>query len=154
VIIGTPMPERVPNLLRITLWKGERRINEDASYKTVGWIAKCSSRLWEVIVVLRVCKAEEASRIVVTLDGRLLCDYVEVVETCCDQAVSTGKPVHVFLRDVSAVDPAGLAMLCRLASKGIHLLASGVYTSHLIRAINPTGKEQSNSSTAAGPSSG
>jgi hypothetical protein len=65
-----------------------------------------------------------------------------VVEACCNQAVSTGKAVRLFLRDVSAVDRAGRDLLRRLAVKGVRLLAKGVYTSYLIRGLNPAGMEK------------
>lgn len=88
--------------------------------------------------MFRVSKAEERSRTIITLDGQLSGDYIEVVETCCDQAISTGKPVHLLLRDVSTVDQAGRALLGRLAAKGVCLLANGVYTSYLVQALTPT----------------
>ncbi len=91
--------------------------------------------------MFRVSKTEEPSRTVVTIDGDLSGDYIEVVETCCDQAISVGKPVHFFLRDVSTVDQAGRALLRRLTAKGVRLLASGVYTSYLIRTLNKAGTE-------------
>jgi ABC-type transporter Mla MlaB component len=84
-----------------------------------------------------VSKAEEPSRTVITVDGQLAGDSIAVVETCCDLAISTGRAVHLFLRDVSTVDQAGRALLCRLAARGVRLLARGVYTSYLVRALNP-----------------
>jgi ABC-type transporter Mla MlaB component len=89
--------------------------------------------------MFRVSKAEEPLRMIVTIDGQLSGDSIAVVETCCDQAISTGKPVHLFLRDVSTVDQAGRALLCRLAARGVRLLGSGVYTSYLVQALNPGG---------------
>jgi ABC-type transporter Mla MlaB component len=89
--------------------------------------------------MLRVSKAEEPSSTVVTVDGQLSGDSIAVVETCCDQAISTGKAVHLFLRDVSTVDQAGRALLCRLAARGVRLLATGIYTSYLVRTLNPGG---------------
>jgi hypothetical protein len=89
--------------------------------------------------MIRVNKAEERSYMMVTIDGQLSADYIEVVEDCCDQAISTGKPVHLFLRDVAMIDQAGRALLSRLAAKGVHLLAIGVYTSHLVQALSPAG---------------
>lgn len=88
--------------------------------------------------MFRVSKAEERSRTIVTVDGQLSGDYIEVVETCCDQAISTGKPVDLFLRDVSTIDQAGRALLRRLAASGVRLLASGVYTSYIVQALTPT----------------
>lgn len=99
--------------------------------------------------MFRVSKAEERSRTIVTIDGQLSGDYITVVETCCDQAISTGKPVHLFLRDVSTIDQAGRALLCRLAAKGVRLLASGVYTSYLVQALSPAGMEPLNFSIVA-----
>ncbi len=97
-----------------------------------------------MIPMFRVSKAEEPARTIVTIDGQLLGDSIAVVETCCDQAISTGKAVHLFLRDVLTVDQAGRTLLCRLAAKGVRLLASGIYTSYLVRALNPSGTEPLN----------
>jgi hypothetical protein len=84
-----------------------------------------------------VSKAEEPSLTIITVDGQLAGDSIAVVETCCDLAISAGKAVQLFLRDVPMVDQAGRALLCRLAARGVRLLARGVYTSHLVRALNP-----------------
>ena len=83
-----------------------------------------------------VSKAEEPSLTIITVDGQLAGDSIAVVETCCDLAISTGKAVHLFLRDVSTVDEAGRTLLCRLAARGVRLLARGVYTSYLVRALS------------------
>ncbi|MGA2118182.1 MAG: hypothetical protein ABSH56_25950 [Bryobacteraceae bacterium] len=83
-------------------------------------------------------KAEERTRSVVTIDGQLSGDDIEAVETCCDQAIATGKPVDLVLRDVSTIDEAGRALLRRLAARSVRLLASGVYTSYIVQALTPT----------------
>jgi hypothetical protein len=85
--------------------------------------------------MLRVSQEEEPIRTVITVDGRLCGDCVEFMEACCNQALLRGKPVELFLRDVSTVDAAARNLLCRLAAKGIHLLGRGVYTSYLLRRI-------------------
>lgn len=100
--------------------------------------------------MFRVSKAEERSRTTITIDGELSGDHTEVVETCCDQAIAVGKPVQLFLRDVSTVDQAGCALLCRLAAKGVGLLASGVYTSFLVRQLNHGGATPLDPSDAPG----
>ena len=46
-----------------------------------------------------------------------------------------GRPVQLYLRDVTSVDQAGQKLLSRLAAKGVHLAASGVYTSYLVQAL-------------------
>ena len=88
---------------------------------------------------------------IVTIDGQLSADYIGVVETCCDQAISTGKPVKLFLHDVSTVDQACRALLCRLAAKGVRLLGSGVYTAYLVRTLDPAGAKALISSITAPP---
>jgi hypothetical protein len=64
---------------------------------------------------------------IVTIDGQLTGDHVGAIETCCDRAISTGKPVYLFLRNVPIVEQAGYTLLKRLAAKGVHLLAGGAY---------------------------
>ena len=70
-----------------------------------------------------------------TVDGQLSGDSIDVVETCCTQARSGGKAVQVFLRDVTGVDQSGRMLLIRLAAKGIGLVATGVYTSYLVQEL-------------------
>jgi len=94
--------------------------------------------------VFRVSRADEPSRTIITIDGQLAGESVKVVEICCEKALSKGKPVHFFLRDVLTVDQGGRALLCRLAAKGVRLLARGVYTSYLVRALKPGGTERLN----------
>jgi len=65
----------------------------------------------------------------------LLNDCVTVVESCCNQAKVSGKPVYLFLRDISTIDRPGRAMLHRLASSGVRLLANGVYNDYLVRGL-------------------
>ena len=92
--------------------------------------------------MFRVSTAGGSSYTTVTIDGQLVGDYVDLVEKCCDQALSIGMPVHVFLRDVSMVDQAARAMLSRLSRKGVLLLGGGVYTSYLANRIGQTGAER------------
>ena len=87
--------------------------------------------------MIRVTKTDEQSQTVVTVDGQLTGDSLVLVETCCNQAQSKGKPVRLFLRDVSTVDHAGQTLLGRLAAKGVVLAAKGVYTSYLIQSMGP-----------------
>jgi len=77
--------------------------------------------------MFRVTQADEPSRTIVTIDGQLTGNRIEVVETRCHEAISTGKPIYLFLRNVTAVDHSGYTLLHRLAAKGVHLLAGGAY---------------------------
>ncbi len=85
--------------------------------------------------MIRVMKTEECSRTTITIDGQLSGDSIGLVETCCRQAATNGRPVQLFLRDVTSVDRAGQTLLSRLAAKGIQLSASGVYTSYLVQSL-------------------
>ena len=93
--------------------------------------------------MIRVTTSEEGERIIITIDGQLSGEYVEVVEICCNQAVSQGKPIDVFLRDVLTIDESGRALLTRIAGKGIRLLATGMYTSYVVRDLVAAGSRES-----------
>jgi len=87
--------------------------------------------------MIHISRTEEPSGTLLTVDGQLSGDSIDVVETCCTQARSAGKAVQVFLRDVTGVDQAGRMLLSRLVAKGIRLIASGVYTSYLVEELSP-----------------
>jgi hypothetical protein len=102
-----------------------------------------------MIRMIRVTKTEERERTRITIDGQLSRDYIEAVEICCDQAISEGMPVDVFLRDVPTIDESGRALLSRLAANGIRLLAKGIYTSYIVRALMSVGAQGPVSPSAA-----
>jgi hypothetical protein len=85
--------------------------------------------------MIRVTKTEQRSRTTLTIDGQLSSDSIGVVETCCHQAECGGKPLKIVLRDVTGVDQSGRTLLQRLASKGVRLVANGLYTSYLVEAL-------------------
>jgi hypothetical protein len=87
--------------------------------------------------MIRIMTAEEPAVTMITVDGQLAGDNLQAVETSCDQARSNGKPIKLFLRDVSVIDEDGQALLRRLATKGVRLTASGLYTSHIVQSIQP-----------------
>ncbi|HUO32656.1 MAG TPA: STAS domain-containing protein [Bryobacteraceae bacterium] len=85
--------------------------------------------------MIRVSNEDDGARIMVMVDGELSAESVEAVETCCNQHLSAGKPLYLYLRDVAMIDQSGRALLKRLAEKGVAVLASGVYTSYVVRAL-------------------
>ena len=99
--------------------------------------------------MIRVTKSEKGKRTIITIDGQLSGNYIDVVETCCNQAVLEGKPVDLFIQDVVTVDESGRALLTRLAAKGIRLLATGLYTSYFVRTLVAAGSRASGSASAA-----
>lgn len=85
--------------------------------------------------MFRIQQTAGATETVITMEGRLAGDYVAAAESCCDQAFSSGKPVVVFLKDVSVVDSDGRAFLRCLLLKGARIRATGVYTRYLVEQL-------------------
>lgn len=83
----------------------------------------------------RISQTKGCSGTVVNIDGQLVGDSVQIAKAFCSQALSSGESVCVFLRDVSVIDEAGRNLLRHLAEQGIRLLASGVYTSHIVKSL-------------------
>ena len=86
--------------------------------------------------MIRIMTATEPKAFTITVDGRLAGEYVEVLDTSVNQAIVHGRPVHLFLRDVSSIDESGRALLGRLAMKGVQLSAAGVYNSYIVAKIS------------------
>lgn len=89
--------------------------------------------------MFRVSRTDEKSCTIITIDGQLSGESIQLVETCCDQAIARGKPVQLVLRDVSFIDRTARTLLRHIVSKGVHLLAHGVYTAHLARELSQAG---------------
>jgi len=90
---------------------------------------------WKVLLMIRVFTANEPNAITLTIDGQLVGEYVDAVETSTNEAIREKKPVHLFLRNVSHIDKQGRALLSYLAAKGVQLTASGVYSSYIVEEI-------------------
>ena len=78
----------------------------------------------------QVNKEEENTRTVVTVDGQISVDCIQLLETRCHQAMAAAKPVCLVLRDVPIVD-----LLKRLAERGVAVTAHGIYTSYIVPAL-------------------
>lgn len=85
--------------------------------------------------MIRIMTADGPASITITVDGQLVGKCIDPVETSCAQAIARGKPVQLFLRDVSAIDESGRALLRRLAARGIGLQATGIYSSYIVGMI-------------------
>lgn len=72
----------------------------------------------------------------ICVDGEIAGEYVDVVESFVRQASGRAAAIHLYLRDVTAIDGRGRELLDRLASRGIRLRANGVYWSYVIAEIN------------------
>ena len=82
--------------------------------------------------MIRIMTADEPTYREIIVDGKLSGECVELVETFCDEAIGNGKPVQLYLRDVSTIDESGRALLGRLSTKGIRLKAAGLYSSYVV----------------------
>jgi hypothetical protein len=85
--------------------------------------------------MIRIMTADEPALTMITVEGQLAGDSIQLVETSCDRARSNGKPIWLFLRDVPVISDDGQALLRRLATKGVRLKASGIYTSYIVQSI-------------------
>jgi hypothetical protein len=93
------------------------------------WKPRCTSE-----IVFRVDKEIGQQRARLTVSGDISSACVEVLETCCEQAIRDGKAVHLIL-DVTTIDESGHALLRRLSAKGVRMFAKGIYHSHLVDTI-------------------
>ena len=84
--------------------------------------------------VFRVDKEFSEQRTRLTVSGEISPACIEVLETCCEQAIRDGKAVHLVL-DITAIDERGRALLWRLAAKNVRMFAKGIYHSHLVDTI-------------------
>jgi hypothetical protein len=89
--------------------------------------------------MIRILTAEGPASAIITVDGLLSGQGVEPVETCWIQALSKGRPVRLYLRDVSAIGERGRTMLRHLAAEGIDLTANGIYSSYIVDKIQSAG---------------
>ena len=103
--------------------------------------------------MLRIMTADEPGLTMITVDGELAGDYLEAVEASCDRASSKGKPVWLFLREISVIGEDGRALLRRLATKGVRLTASGLCTSYVVQLIQSGPLPQARQSNVYAPRS-
>jgi hypothetical protein len=85
--------------------------------------------------MIRVFTANEPSAITLTIDGQLVGEYVEAIETSAEEAIGEKKPVRLVLRDVSNIDERGRTLLAHLAAKGVQLSAMGIYSAYVVDEI-------------------
>lgn len=88
--------------------------------------------------MFRLDKENGEQKVRITVAGALSSDYVEVLESCCRQAITDGQCVELVLREVMTIDEAGRALLRRLALRGVRMSVKGVYHSYLLDEIRQT----------------
>lgn len=85
--------------------------------------------------MIRIETAINPGAIRIAIDGQLVGEYVEEVETSIRKATEHHKHVHLFLRNVSNIDESGHSMLSRLADQGVELSGTGLYSSYVVTQI-------------------
>jgi hypothetical protein len=117
------LPRRMPTVsANATSAIQESRANQE-------WKPRCTGRF-----VFRVDKEFGEQRTRLTVSGEISSACIDVLETCCEQAIRDGKAVHLVL-DITTIDESGRALLRRLASKGVRMFAKGIYHSYLVDTI-------------------
>jgi hypothetical protein len=117
------LPRRMPTVsANATSATQEIRSNQE-------WKPRCNGRF-----VFRVDKDFGEQRTRLTVAGEISSACIEVLETCCEQAIRDGKAVHLVL-DITTIDASGRALLRHLAAKGVRMFAKGIYHSHLVDTI-------------------
>jgi hypothetical protein len=85
--------------------------------------------------MIRILTANKPGAVTITIDGRLVGEYIEEIEASVRSVIEPGKKVHLFLRDVFDIDDTGRSLLSRLAAQGVQLSALGVYSSYVVANI-------------------
>ena len=85
--------------------------------------------------MIRIQAANQPGGVTIAIDGQLIGQYVAEVEASIREAMEQHKDVHLFLRNVSHIDEMGHALLSRVASQGVELTATGLYSTHVITQI-------------------
>jgi len=93
--------------------------------------------------MIRIMTARKTKGTTITVDGQVTGEYVGTIETVVRQASAAGGLVNLFLRDVCTIDNDGRALLSRLAAKGVHLSATGVYSSYIVAEISRSARNRS-----------
>ena len=94
--------------------------------------------------MIRIITADEQGRTTITVDGVLAGESLELIESCCTEALSKGQPVRLHLREVSGIDERGRAMLRRMAARRVEMKANGIYSSYIVDEIQADGQRRLN----------
>ena len=85
--------------------------------------------------MFRVEKEFDEQRTRLTISGEISSECAELVESCCQQAISDGKAVDLVL-DVTNIDESGRALLRSSSRRKVFAwLPKGVYYSYVVDTI-------------------
>ncbi len=85
--------------------------------------------------MLRITRTDHPRHILLVIEGKLAGDNVGVIASTCEEALSTGAAVTVFLKDITGIDVSGQECLKRLAQTRARVRALGIYSRFLVRRL-------------------
>ena len=85
--------------------------------------------------MLRITRTDHRNHILISIEGKLVGDNIEVAELTCGEALATNTPVTVFLKGVTEIDANGHAFLRRLVMARVRLRALGIYSRYIVRKL-------------------
>jgi hypothetical protein len=88
-----------------------------------------------ILKMIRIQTVNNPGGIRIAIDGQLVGEYIQEVETSIRKAIEQHEHVHLFLRDVSHIDETGHSLLSRVAAQGVELSAAGLYSSYVVTQI-------------------
>jgi len=125
---------------RTTLRSGRARIGQDHEIETANqFVVEATPPLGKkrVMGMLRITIAETLSEQRWTLEGRLVQPWISELNSCWTRTETARRERKcvVDLTGVTFIDKSGEKMLAALCKEGAELIATGVYTRHVVHKI-------------------
>jgi anti-anti-sigma regulatory factor len=101
--------------------------------------------------VLKITITETQTESRWILQGHLVGPWVRELRSCWKKKhrAQSSQRCVVDLNDVTFIDKAGERLLRAMSKKGAELMASGIYTKHLLEKVKATGKNSLSNSLSA-----
>ena len=97
--------------------------------------------LSEVSDMLKVSTRTEATRTVFDVEGQLAGAWVQELEECWGQAVSSNQSVRVMVCAVTFIDDKGKTLLAEMYRHGAELVAQGCMNKAIVEEITRGGRQ-------------
>ncbi len=86
-------------------------------------------------MMLRLNRADNPKRILITIEGELKGESVKIAESACREALARNVQVTVFIKNVMEIDEEGHTFLKRMATANAHIRATGIYSRYVVRNV-------------------
>lgn len=105
-----------------------------AGIKLAFFVDKGSKERRRGIAVLRITKvAESPSQVTLKLEGRIVSDWVALLERECLTVLQGQRRVFLDCSAVTFISQRGVRMLKRLASEGLHMINASAFLEDLLQ---------------------